>query len=395
LSESETNVIIEISDSGDGIAKNDLEVIFEKFKQVNSKTPVGGSSGFGIGLFIVRYFIEKHKGTVSCTSEIGKGSVFKLTFLKGQNHFDNLQISAVTPKMSPLVEELMADDTEVSNELVNTVSENELHKVMLTDKRSLLIIDDNTDIRNYLVRLFSEVYIIYSADNGEEGLKLTKKHMPDLVISDIAMDVMDGLELCRKIKENSSLSHIPVVLLTASKNPETHLQGISDGADDYITKPFDDDLLMARVESLLKSRSNLRAYFLDSITLKENTQKVPAEYQEMLKKCIAIIEANIHVRDFTIKNFAAEMGMSHRTLYTKIKIISGQTLNAFIRSIRIRRAAMLMLTENMNIAQASVEVGFEDPKYFRQQFVKLFGMTPSEYIKKYKNSFNSDLNIIN
>ena len=138
----------------------------------------------------------------------------------------------------------------------------------------------------------------------------------------------------------------------------------------------------------------MRTYFLDSITLKENTQKVPAEYQEILKKCIDIIEANIHKRDFTIKNFAAEMGMSHRTLYTKIKIISGQTLNAFIRSIRIRRAAMLMLTENMNIAQASVEVGFEDPKYFRQQFVKLFGMTPSEYIKKYKNSFNSDLNII-
>jgi len=396
LSETETNVSIEIIDSGNGIAKNDLEVIFDKFRQVNSKTPVGGSSGFGIGLFIVRYFIEKHKGTVSCTSEIGKGSVFKLTFLKGEDHFENLQISTVTPKMSPLVEELMADDTEAGIEVsVNAISENELHKAILTDKRTLLIIEDNTDIRNYLIRLFSEVYIIYSAENGEEGLKLTKKHMPDLVISDIAMDVMDGFELCRKIKENSSLSHIPVILLTASKNPETHLQGISDGADDYITKPFDDDLLMARVESLLKNRSNLRAYFLDSITLKENTQKVPAEYQEMLKKCIAIIEANIHERDFTIKNFATEMGMSHRTLYTKIKIISGQTLNAFIRSIRIRRAAMLMLTENMNIAQASAEVGFEDPKYFRQQFVKLFGITPSEYIKKYKKSFDSDLNIIN
>lgn len=395
LAEKATNVVIKISDSGEGIAKNDLEAIFEKFKQVNSKAPVGGSSGFGIGLFIVKYFVEKHKGTVSCRSEIGKGSVFKLTFLKGQDHFEDLQISTVSPKMSPLVEELMADDTDESIELpANAVSENELHKVMLTDKRTLLIIDDNADIRNYLIRLFSDTHIIYSADNGEEGLKLTKKNMPDLVISDIAMNVMDGLELCRKIKENSSLSHIPVILLTASKNPETHLQGISDGADDYITKPFDDDLLVARVESLLKSRSNLRTYFLDSITLKENTQKVPAEYQEILKKCIDIIEANIHKRDFTIKNFATEMGMSHRTLYTKIKIISGQTLNAFIRSIRIRRAAMLMLTENMNIAQASVEVGFEDPKYFRQQFVKLFGMTPSEYIKKYKNSFNSDLNII-
>jgi ligand-binding sensor domain-containing protein/DNA-binding response OmpR family regulator len=396
LADTETDVIIEISDSGNGIAKNDLETIFEKFKQINSKAPVGGSSGFGIGLFIVKYFVEKHKGTVSCTSEIGKGSVFKLTFLKGQDYFEDLQISTVTPKMSPLLEELMEDDTIESTEFPsNTILENELHKVMLTDKRTLLIIDDNVDIRNYLVGLFLDTHIIYSADNGEEGLKLTKKHMPDLVISDIAMDVMDGLELCRRIKENSSLSHIPVILLTASKNPETHLQGISDGADDYITKPFDDDLLVARVESLLRSRSNLRTYFLDSITLKENTQKVPAEYQEILKKCIDIIEANIHKRDFSIKNFAAEMGMSHRTLYTKIKIISGQTLNAFIRSIRIRRAAMLMLTENMNIAQASVEVGFEDPKYFRQQFVKLFGMTPSEYIKKYKSSFNSDLNIIN
>jgi signal transduction histidine kinase/ligand-binding sensor domain-containing protein/DNA-binding response OmpR family regulator len=395
LSETETDVIIEVLDSGTGIAKDDLETIFEKFKRGNSKVPVGGSSGFGIGLFIVRYFVEKHKGTVTCCSEIGKGSSFKLNFIKGQDHFEDLHMSIVTPKLSPLLEELMTDDIEeIVDVTANAVSETELHKVMLTDKRTLLIIDDNADIRNYLIRLFSDTYIIYSADNGEEGLKLTKKHMPDLVISDIAMDVMDGLELCRKIKENSSLSHIPVILLTASKNPETHLQGISDGADDYITKPFDDDLLVARVESLLKSRSNLRTYFLDSITLKENTQKVPAEYQEILKKCIAIIESNIHKRDFTIKNFAAEMGMSHRTLYTKIKIISGQTLNAFIRSIRIRRAAMLMLTENMNIAQASVEVGFEDPKYFRQQFVKLFGMTPSEYIKKYKNSFNSDLNII-
>ncbi|WP_348822909.1 two-component regulator propeller domain-containing protein [Flavobacterium aestuarii] len=395
LSETENTVSIEVADSGTGIAAEDLETIFEKFKRVNSKVPVGGSSGFGIGLFIVRYFVEKHKGTVTCSSEIGKGSSFKLTLLKGQDHFEDLHLSIVAPKLSPLVEELMADDIEEIVEVsAQSIPDNELHKMMLTEKRTLLIVDDNTDIRNYLVRLFSDTHIIYSADNGEEGLKLTKKHMPDLVISDIAMDIMDGLELCRKIKENSSLSHIPVILLTASKNPETHLQGISDGADDYITKPFDDDLLVARVESLLKSRSNLRSYFLDSITLKENTQKVPAEYQEILKKCISIIEANIHKRDYTIKNFAAEMGMSHRTLYTKIKIISGQTLNAFIRSIRIRRAAMLMLTENMNIAQASVEVGFEDPKYFRQQFVKLFGMTPSEYIKKYKSSFNSDLNVI-
>ncbi|TDW48001.1 two component regulator with propeller domain [Flavobacterium sp. 270] len=393
LTENDNEVQLEISDNGDGIEKKDIDVIFEKFKQINSKVSVG--TGFGIGLYIVKYFVDKHKGTVSCESEIGKGSTFKLTFLKGNAHFDDVEITNELPQRSQLFDELIMDEIDEPQQLVNiSVSENDFQKIMLTDKRTVLIIDDNAEIRAYLIKMFSENYIVYSAENGEEGLKQTKKYMPDLVISDITMEQMDGLELCRKIKENSALSHIPVILLTASQNPETHLQGISDGADDYITKPFDDDILMARVESLLRNRSNLRTYFLDSITLKENTQKVPVEYQEILKRCIDIVEANIHKRDFTIKNFAIEMGMSHRTLYTKIKIISGQTLNAFIRSVRIRRAAMLMLTEDINITQASAEVGFEDPKYFRQQFVKLFGMTPSEYIKKYKSSFNSDLNII-
>lgn len=393
VTESDDEVFLEISDSGDGIEKKDIEVIFEKFKQINSKVSIG--TGFGIGLFIVKYFVDKHKGQVSCESEVGKGSTFKLTFLKGNSHFENVEITNDAPQRSQLFDELIIDDAEENNTVSNSiVSESDFQKIMLTEKRTILIIDDNQEIRAYLIKLFSENYVVYSAENGEEGLKLTKKHMPDLVISDITMEEMDGLELCRKIKESNDLSHIPVILLTASKNPETHLQGINDGADDYITKPFDDDILKARVESLLRNRSNLRTYFLDSITLKENTQKVPVEYQEILKKCIDIVEANIHKRDFTIKNFALEMGMSHRTLYTKIKIISGQTLNAFIRSVRIRRAAMLMLTEDMNITQASAEVGFEDPKYFRQQFVKLFGMTPSEYIKKYKSSFNSDLNII-
>ena len=393
LTETDAEVQLEIADDGDGIDKKDIQVIFEKFKQINSKVSIG--TGFGIGLYIVKYFTEKHKGTVSCTSEPGKGSTFKLAFLKGDSHFENAEISNDVQKRSQLFDELIIDETEESNLPANTIiSESDLQKVMLTEKRTVLIVDDNAEIRGYLIKLFSEKHIVYSAENGEEGLKLTKKHMPDLVISDITMEEMDGLELCKKIKQSNDLSHIPVILLTASKNPETHLQGINEGADDYITKPFDDDILVARVESLLKNRSNLRTYFLNSITLKENTQKVPTEYQEMLKRCIDIVEANIHKRDFTIKNFTLEMGMSHRTLYTKIKIISGQTLNAFIRSVRIRRAAMLMLTEEMNIAQASAEVGFEDPKYFRQQFVKLFGMTPSEYIKKYKNSFNADLNII-
>lgn len=392
LTETEKEVAIAILDTGSGIAQQNIEAIFEKFKQLDSKASV--STGFGIGLYIVKYFVDKHKGTVVCESEVGKGSCFTLTFLKGQAHFDDLAISSNVSKRSELVEELLVDDLDKNEDTNTNEFEEELNKKMLTDKKSVLIIDDNAEIRNYLIQLFSQNYFVYSAINGHEGLKLTKKHLPDIVISDIAMEVMDGLELCKKIKESEDLSHIPVILLTASNNPETHLQGITDGADDYITKPFDDDILVARVDTLLRNRGNLRKYFLDSITLKENAQKVPAEYQDFLKKCIDLIEANMGNRDFLIKNFAFEMGMSHRTLYTKIKIISGETLNAFIRSIRLRRAAMLLLTEDMNITQASAEVGFEDQKYFRQQFVKLFGMTPSVYVKKYKDSFNKDLNII-
>ena len=392
LTENDKEIYVSISDTGSGIASKNIEFIFEKFKQLDSKVSV--STGFGIGLYIVKYFVDKHQGTVSCESELGKGSIFTLKFLKGQAHFGNLPINTIAPKMSELVEELLVDDFDTVEEEKTEEIEKNLKVDMLTEKKSILIIDDNTEIRNYLIQLFSETHLVYSAVNGEEGLKYTKKYMPDIVISDITMEVMDGLELCKRIKEDEHLSHIPVILLTASNNPETHLQGITDGADDYITKPFDDDLLVARVNTLLKNRRNLRKYFLDSITLRENDQKVPAEYQEFLKKCIEIVETNIGNRDFTIKTFAAEIGMSHRSLYAKIKIISGETLNSFIRSIRLRRAAMLLLTENINIAQASAEVGFEDQKYFRQQFVKLFGMTPSLYIKKYKDSFNKDLNVV-
>jgi len=222
---------------------------------------------------------------------------------------------------------------------------------------------------------------------------MAEKHDPDLIISDIAMaGNMDGVELCHKIKQSEALNHIPVILLTGTTNNEIKLQGISEGADDYITKPFDADLLLARVQSLLKNQTQLRKYFLDSITLKENTQKVPAEYQDFLKRCIQIIEANLENADFDSQYFARAMGMSHSALYTKIKGVSGQTLTAFVRSIRMRRAAVLMLTENMNITQASFQVGFENVRYFREQFTKLFGLTPSDYIKKYRHSFNKDLN---
>jgi YesN/AraC family two-component response regulator len=264
----------------------------------------------------------------------------------------------------------------------------------VTDKKSILLIDDNAEILQYLHRLFSSKYLLYTADNGIDGFRLAEEYIPDLIISDINMAGMDGIQLCTKVKQSGFMGHIPVILLTAATTSETKLKGIEGGADDYFTKPFDSEHLIARVETVLKNRNMLQRYFLDSITLKESTVKVPKEYQDFLRKCITVIEDNIDNEEFTMKKFSKAMGMSHSRLNQKVKAISGQRLNAFIRSIRLRRAAVLMLTENVNVSQAAFQVGISDPRYFREQFVGIFGMTPSEYIKKYKQSFNRDLNII-
>jgi DNA-binding response OmpR family regulator len=208
------------------------------------------------------------------------------------------------------------------------------------------------------------------------------------------MDGIDGLELCRRVKQSGLLGHIPVILLTAASASDSKLKGIEGGADDYITKPFDSKLLQARVDTILKNRNLLQRYFFDNITLQESAIKVPLEYREFLRRCIKVVEENLDTDDFTIQKFCKAMSMSRSSLYQKVKHISGQSLNAFIRSIRLRRAAVLMIRENMNVNQAAFQVGIGDVRYFRAQFVKLFGMMPSDYIKKYRQTFSGDLNLL-
>ncbi len=387
------NVSIIISDTGSGINENEIDTIFEKFKQSQSKA----SNGFGIGLYVAKYFVNKHHGEIQCKSKVGEGTSFIIKLPKGNGHFAEMNIDENHAHMSPLVGELlegMPADNQNTPKSSNQPANINIQEELISTKKVLLIVEDNPEMNHYLVQLFFKNYIVYSAANGLEGLKLVEKHMPDIVLSDISMEGMNGLDLCKKIKQNDDFSHIPVILLTATTSNDIHLQSITEGADDYVTKPFDSDILLARVDSVLRNRGQLRKYFLDSITLRENVNKVPTEYKEFLDKCIEIVEANLENNDFNLKTFSAEMGMSHSSLYKKIKTISGQTVNVFIRSIRIRRAAVIMLTENINIAQVGPQVGIEDQRYFRQQFVKLFGMKPSEYIKKYRNSFNKELNII-
>jgi len=377
-------VDIVLKDSGAGIPESIGNRIFDKFQHGNSH-----SSGFGIGLYLVKKFIENHKGSVSYTSKVNEGTTFFVHLKTGTAHFDTVALKEEPVKKSAILDELI-DDAYRKPESEKPIAPAE----MITEKRSVLLIDDNAEIREYLHRLFADKYIVYEAENGTEGFVAVEKYMPDLVISDIHMEGMNGIELCRKIKETDTTSHIPVILLTSASSSEAKMEGIEGGADDYITKPFDSALLLVKVQTIIRNRNLLQQYFQENITLRTSYVKVPAEYQDFLKRCIEIVEANLGNEDFTIKTFTQAIGMSHSSLYKKVKSISGQTINAFIRSIRLRKAAVLMLKENYTVNQAAFQVGIADIKYFREQFHKLFGMNPSAYVKKYRHSFNQDLNVV-
>ena len=377
-----------IEDTGSGIPEGTNDAVFERFYQAQGHVKLG----FGIGLFLVKQFTDMHKGSISYKSALCKGTVFNLNLLLGKEHFGTLPIDEKLGKDSAIVAEPKAfkqeeDEAAYIPEMPS-----------LRAGRALLIVDDDEEMVNYIASIFSENYVVYTAINGTEALKIARDKKPDLIISDITMPEMDGIALCKAIKNDSAINHLPVILLTAHTSRDVELEGTEEGADYYITKPFSKNLLLARVNSLFKSRKNLQQYFYDEVTLKNNiteAQKVPVEYQELLDKCIAVIENHLDDNTLTIEKLAREMAMSHSYLYKRIKLISGQSVNSFIRFLRLRKAAEFLITTNDTVSDVAYKVGFNDVKYFREQFTKLFKMKPTEYVKQYRGKVRDKLRIDN
>ncbi len=373
---------VSIRDTGYGIPAQVGDKLFDRFFQVQKKNGPT-KPGFGIGLYLVRHFVESLKGNIRYESEEGTGSCFYVELLKGRGHFDDELIVEHQPAEPTLLKELVDEQPAGYDKLPDHLNMLD-PDTMFNEKRSMLVVDDDEQIRQYLARLFDAGFTVYTADNAVEGFKLASQHVPDIVISDVNMEGMDGIELCTAIKEDPSLSHIPVILLTGNEAQETKLEGLEGGADDYIMKPFDNELLMARVQNILKSRTTLQKFFYNEITLGKTAYKVTAEYQEFLKNCIAIVEAHLDNPDFGIKMLATELRMGQSNLYKKVKSISGQSPVAFIRFIRLRKVAKTLMETNYNINEAAFDAGFNDMKHFREHFTKLFGMKPSDFVKTYR-----------
>ncbi|WP_431294456.1 hybrid sensor histidine kinase/response regulator transcription factor [Pedobacter sp. P26] len=380
----ENLVVTQVSDTGSGVSNQARSKIFDRYYQDNTRH---STTGFGIGLFLVKKIIDAHHGVVDFQSDLGKGSKFTFGLLHGSTHFEPEEIiedksMLLSSKVLDVWDDHQALEVE---QLANIQEEVDVQTLdITTEKKAILLVEDDDDIRIYIRKIFIDSYLIFEALDGTEGLALAETHMPDIIITDVIMSGGSGLDLCANIKNTPELSHIPVIILTSSSSSEIKLKGIEHGADDFITKPFEKDILIARVANLLKSRTKLQQYFFNEITLKSVDFKISNEYKLFLERCISITERHLDDSDFNIKTLADELATSPSVLYRKIKAISGKTTIEFIRYIRLRKAAQLLIDSEYNISQTAIHCGFTDIKYFREQFTKLFGMRPSDYVKKYK-----------
>ncbi|SDP29422.1 Signal transduction histidine kinase [Mucilaginibacter sp. OK268] len=384
IQEDEEQVYFKITDNGIGINTDIGDKLFDKFYQIKDKNYF--RTGFGIGLYLVKVFIEIHQGNISYSNNVNGGTTFVMSLPKGKKHFANEQLAEdITPDYTYVNEFIDHDNKDA---IVQEKGINKL-ELFISDKYSIIIIDDNDQMRSYIRKIFAPDYTVFEADNGTVGFELIKKYIPDVVISDIVMDGMDGLELCKMVKEDPAINHIPVILLTGDATPDIMVKSIEEGAIDFLRKPFEKELLIARVKSVLRSKTELQKYFYKEITQKDATRRISQEHKDFLNNCIAVIEQNFTDELFDVDVLAKEMSISYSTLFKRIKGITGQSVNNFIRFVRLRKAAELLIHTNCNVNEAAFQVGFSDMKYFREQFNKQFCVNPSEFIKKHRANFQT------
>lgn len=369
------SVLIEIIDNGIGIPEDHLPHIFDPFYRATNNQYTGS----GIGLALVKNLVEFHHGSIQVDSQAGNGSTFRIELKKGYEHFsieERLDVS--TKRQAELgtleIEHLEADSLSPATPYLQNAGK---------EKLQLLLIEDNAPILKYFRQHFEEHYRILEAQNGEEGLRLAQKHIPDLIISDIMMPKLDGLSLCRKLKEHIETSHIPVILLTARTALSHQLEGFESGAFEYITKPVNITVLKSRVFALTKNMLQLRAHYKHQGIIPPSTNHSTAE-EKFLLRAAQCVEARLKYTEFNAQDFALAMGISRSGLHRKLQALTGKSATQFIRYIRLKHAEKLLREGQTNISQTAYEVGFNDLKYFRKCFKAEFNMAPSAFLKEVK-----------
>ncbi|MDR6781558.1 ligand-binding sensor domain-containing protein/CheY-like chemotaxis protein/AraC-like DNA-binding protein [Pedobacter africanus] len=370
-------VEISVIDNGKGIPEDSRDKIFTNFYQV--KDPLSRHSGTGIGLALSRKIARLHHGDLlllpnQLPGETNIQTCFCLKLKTGSQHFkkDELipqYVNVESPDLYRLPQEIALEEEPALTE-----------EGIAEERVTLLIVEDNPEIRDFVKASLKPFYHILEAEDGGRGAEIAFEKIPDIIVSDVMMPVMDGLELCRTLKTDPRTSHIPIILLTARSGNIHEVSGLKTGAEAYITKPFSIDVLQLNIKNLLSLQANMRRKFSQQITLQPSNILIESTDEEFLNKIMGIIENNFSVDDFNVNILAAEVGMSTPILYKKIKTLTGLTVNNFIKSVRLKRAAQLLKQDAYTVYEVAYMVGFSDSKYFSKEFVKQFGRTPSDYI---------------
>lgn len=382
LKDEGANLRLDVRDTGKGISQDEADKIFERFFQAK-----GAASGTGIGLALVKSFVELHHGEARVESEPGKGSDFIVVIPREQegdsqvihNDVDIVDNSAnaSAPEGKNVIDESVLqyiDDGDRSRGKVQQlVSEN-------TNRPTVLVIDDNTDIRQYERTLLQDEYIVLEAADGKEGLVVALKEVPDLVICDVMMPVMDGLEFTKRLKTNTATSHIPVIMLTAKNLEEHRAEGYEHGADSYITKPFHSKVLLARIENLLRQRQLLKNLYHGTKEAEKEISEAHLEDRDkqFLKQLQAIIQKNLSDSEFGVEDMGQQIGLSRVQLYRKVKAMTGSSVVDLLRKARLAKARRLLETRSMSVSEVAYEVGFSAPSYFTKCFKEEYGMLPGD-----------------
>ena len=358
---------ISVSDTGHGIDAEALPHIFDRYYQAKSKYQASGS---GIGLALVKGLSELHEGILKVESTVDTGTTFTLRLLT-ENTYPNAIHAQHDMEKKPMdAEETTITDTPTEN-----------HPIVL-------VVEDNTDIREYIRSSFTELYEVITAKDGKEGWELAQARIPNIIVSDIMMPVMNGIVMCRKLKEDLRTSHIPIILLTAKDSLQDKEEGYQVGADSYLTKPFSATLLHSRIHNLLESRKLLAERFnTNSILIDKRaavTESMNKLDNEFLEKINKLIEDRLSSEKIDIGYLSDAMCMSNSTLYRKMKALTGLSTNEYIRKIKMQYAERLLLEGKYNISEVAFKVGINSTVYFRQCFKDEFGMAPSDYLKKIK-----------
>ncbi|WP_010180524.1 hybrid sensor histidine kinase/response regulator transcription factor [Aquimarina agarilytica] len=390
LQEKNEHVELILKDEGIGISEKQLSKIFNRFYQPELKGRKYGA-GFGLGLSISKEIINLHKGEIIVESTPNVGSTFTIKLKKGKNHLINADTLFIENE-----EENPENYIALNQDNTHTAPNNQT----LPDNNEeivVLVVEDNKDIREYIVSLINKNFTILEAADGKIGLEITKKQLPDLIISDVMMPNMDGIEMTTKIKSNINTSHIPILLLTARTTLIHQQEGYSVGAEDYILKPFNENILLSKIQSILRNRTFIRKRMNNDEIVNPNELSINEYDQKLLDKLIKLIEEHIDSEELNTKFITAKLGVSHSVIYKKIKALTGLSLIEFITEIRLKTARKLILESDATVIEACYKVGYSNRKYFSKLFKKRFGKTPSEYRKQRKEIFDdkfSDNNII-